>query len=265
MFHSGPARLGSFEEILIAVAVDRDKVLQAAQKLVEKKRYDKAVAEYQKLVADDPKDVRTLLKIGDLYLKMEQFADAIVTYERVGQFYSTQGFHLKAIAVFKQIREIVHKHVPHLEDRFGHIVPKLAETYAALGLTSDALAAYDEVATRYQRAGREHDAIDVFRKLVDLDPQNPLPYLRLAEAFIRVKDIDNAIQRFGAAAEILLKLGRRDDALKVVDTAAPANTIYVNDWYAAGSSGAFVIENWVMAVPSNGSFIRSTERIWLFS
>jgi tetratricopeptide (TPR) repeat protein len=199
------------------VAVDRDKILQAAQKLVEKKRYDKAVAEYQKLVADDPKDVRTLLKIGDLYLKMEQYADAIVTYERVGQFYSTQGFHLKAIAVYKQIREIVHKHVPHLEDRFGHIVPKLAETYHQLGLTSDALAAYDEVATRYQKAGRDRDAIDVFRKVVDLDPQNPLAHLRLGEAFLRVRDVDNAIERFGAAAEILLRLGRRDDALKVVE------------------------------------------------
>jgi tetratricopeptide (TPR) repeat protein len=199
------------------VAVDRDKVLQAAQKLVEKKRYDKAVVEYQKLVADDPKDVRTLLKIGDLYLKMEQYADAIVTYERVGQFYSTQSFHLKAIAVYKQIREIIHKHVPGLEDRFGHIVPKLAETYAQLGLTSDALAAYDEVATRYQRAGRERDAIDVFRKIVDLDPQNPLPHLRLGEALIRVREIDDAITRFGTAAEILLKLGRRDDALKVVE------------------------------------------------
>ncbi len=199
------------------MAVDRDKVLQAAQKLVEKKRYDKAIVEYQRLVVDDPKDVRTLLKIGDLYLKMEQHADAIGTYERVGQFYSTQGHHLKAIAVYKQIREIIHKHVPHLEDRFGHIVPKLAETYTQLGLTSDALAAYDEVATRYQRAGRDRDAIDVFRKVVDLDPQNPLPHLRLAEAFMRVKDVDNAIQRFGAAAEILLKLGRRDDALKVVE------------------------------------------------
>ncbi|MFT3767726.1 MAG: tetratricopeptide repeat protein [Minicystis sp.] len=199
------------------MAVDRDKILQAAQKLVEKKRYDKAVAEYQKLVVDDPKDVRTLLKIGDLYLKMEQYAEAIITYERVGQFYSTQGFHLKAIAVFKQIREIIHKHVPHLEDRFGHIVPKLAETYHQLGLTSDALAAYDEVATRYQKAGRDRDAIDVFRKVVDLDPQNPLAHLRLGEAFLRVRDVDSAIQRFGAAAEILLKLGRRDDALKVVE------------------------------------------------
>lgn len=205
------------EEIPTVVAVDREKVLQNAQKLVEKKRYDKAVVEYQKLVADDPKDVRTLLKIGDLYLKMEQYVEAITTYEGVGQFYFAQGFGVKAIAVYKQIREIILKHVPHLEDRFGHVVPRLAEIYTQLGLVSDALASYDEVATRFQRAGRDHDAIDIFRKVVDLDPQNPLPYLRLAEAFVRVRDLDNAIQRFGAAAEILLKLGRRDDALKVVE------------------------------------------------
>ena len=34
---------------------------------------------------------------------------------------------------------------------------------------------------------------------------------------MRVRDVDDAIQRFAAAAEILLKLGRRDDALKVVE------------------------------------------------
>ncbi|WP_437671731.1 tetratricopeptide repeat protein [Sorangium sp. So ce131] len=199
------------------MAVDRDKVLQAAQKLVERKRFDRAIAEYQKLVAEDPKDVRTLLKIGDLYLKMEEYVEAITTYERVGQFYSLQGFALKAIAVYKQIREIIHKHVPQYEDRFGHIVPRLAEIYTQLGLTSDALAAYDEVATRLVRAGRDRDAIDIFKRVVDLDPNNPLPYLRLAETLIRVRDYDGAIQRFGTAAEILLKLGRRDDALKVVE------------------------------------------------
>ncbi|WP_437276177.1 tetratricopeptide repeat protein [Sorangium sp. So ce375] len=199
------------------MAVDRDKVLQTAQKLVERKRFDKAIAEYQKLVADDPKDVRTLLKIGDLYLKTEEYVEAITTYERVGQFYSLQGFALKAIAVYKQIREIIHKHVPQYEDRFGHIVPRLAEIYTQLGLTSDALAAYDEVATRLLRAGRDRDAIDIFKRVVDLDPNNPLAYLRLAEALIRVRDYDAAIQRFGTAAELLLKLGRRDDALKVVE------------------------------------------------
>src|SRR5262249_17511111 len=151
------------------------------------------------------------------FLKMEEYVEAISTYERVGQFYSLQGFALKAIAVYKQIREIIHKHVPQYEDRFGHIVPRLAAIYAQLGLTSDALAAYDDVVARLLRQGRERDAIDILRKVVDLDPNNPLPYLRLAEALIRVRDYDNAIQRFATAAEILLKLERRDDALKVVE------------------------------------------------
>jgi tetratricopeptide (TPR) repeat protein len=199
------------------VAVDREKVIQAAQKLVEKKRYDKAVEEYQKILAEDPRDVRTLLKVGDLRLKAEQYTEAITTYETVGQFYSQGGFLPKALAVYKQIREIIKKHVPHLEDRFGHVVPRLAEIYSQLGYMGDALATYDELAQRLQSAGRERDVIDVFRKVTELDPTNPLPLLRLADAYMRVRDIDSAIQKLAAAAEILHKLGRRDEALKVVE------------------------------------------------
>src|SRR5690242_18620833 len=62
------------------VAIDRDKLLQSAAKLVEKKRYDKAVLEYQKVVQHDPKDARTLLKIGDLYSRLKDFASAVATY-----------------------------------------------------------------------------------------------------------------------------------------------------------------------------------------
>jgi tetratricopeptide (TPR) repeat protein len=199
------------------VAIDRERVLAAAQKYVEKKRYDRAVIEYQRVIQEDPNDARTLLKIGDLQSKMEAYADAVATYERVGKFYSSQGFALKAIAVYKQIREIIAKHLPQLEDRYAHITPKLAELYQQLGLTSDALAAFDEVATRLQRQSRDQDAIEVFRKIVELDPTNPLPHLRLAEALSRVKDVDSAVHEFGTAAQQLAKLGRRDDALKVLE------------------------------------------------
>ncbi len=199
------------------MAINRDKILQEAQKLVDKKKFDKAIAELQKVVADDPADVRTLLKIGDLYLRLDQHADAIATYERVGNFYSEQGFAVKAVAVYKQIREIVQKHAPHLEDRFGHVVPKLAELLTQLDLRSDALAYYDEMATRLQRVGRERDAIDVFRKIVQLDPQNPVSHLRLADAYTRVRDFDSAVTEYSQAAEILLRIDRKDDALRVVE------------------------------------------------
>ena len=48
------------------LSLEREKVLQAAQKYVEKKKYDRAIAEYQKIIQEDPNDARTLLKIGDL-------------------------------------------------------------------------------------------------------------------------------------------------------------------------------------------------------
>jgi tetratricopeptide (TPR) repeat protein len=199
------------------VAIDRERILVAAQKYVEKKRYDRAAIEYQKILQEDPSDARILLKLGDLQSKMEAYADAVATYDRVGKFYASQGFALKAIAVFKQIREIIARHVPALDEKYAHITPKLAELYQQLGLTSDALAALDEVATRLQRQNRDPEAIDVFRRIVELDPTNPLPHLRLAEAYSRVKDIDAAVLEFGTASGQLLKLGRRDDALKVID------------------------------------------------
>ncbi len=199
------------------MAIDREKILALAQKHVEKKRYDKAVIEYQKVIQEDPNDARTLLKIGDLQSKMEEYAGAIATYERVGRFYATQGFSQKAIAVYKQIREIISKHVPDLEEKYGHVAPKLAELYQQLGLTSDALAALDEVATRLHRQGREQEAVEIFRKIVEIDPTSPLPHLRLAEALSRGKDIDGAVSEFAHAADLLAKSGRRDDALKVIE------------------------------------------------
>ncbi|HEY5375756.1 MAG TPA: tetratricopeptide repeat protein, partial [Polyangiaceae bacterium] len=90
--------------------IDREKTLQAAQKYIEKKRYDRAIAEYQRIVQDDPNDARTLLKIGDLQARLQAYPEAIATYDRVGQYYSAQGFALKAIAVYKQIRELIKKH-----------------------------------------------------------------------------------------------------------------------------------------------------------
>lgn len=199
------------------MAIDRDKLLQSAAKLIEKKKYDKAIVEYQRIVQHDPKDARTLLKIGDLYSRLKDFASAVATYERVASLYASQGFHLKAIAVYKQIREIIHKQAPELGTRYSHITPRLADIYAELNLVTDALAAYDEVATDYQRAGRDHDAIKVFQKTVALDPKNPLPHLRLAEARCRVRALDEAIDSFWTAAELLLGLRRPDDALKVIE------------------------------------------------
>ncbi len=199
------------------MALDREKVLQAALRFAEKKKYDKAIIEYRRLLAEDPSDTRTLLKVGDLQSRMADHAGAIATYDQVATKYAEGGFFLKAIAVYKQIREILKKHAPELAPRYVYITPRLARIYEQLNLVSDALTAWDEVATQLQAAGKERDALEAFKKTVELDPMNPLPHLRLAEACCKLQELDSAIESFWTAAELLLGMKRPDDALKVIE------------------------------------------------
>ncbi len=199
------------------MAFDREKTLQIAQKYIEKRKYDRAILEYQKVVQHEPNDARTLLRIGDLQARLGTHAEAIATYDRVALYYAGRGFSLKAIAVLKQISELIDRHAPHLADQYSHVLPKLAQIYAELGLTNDALATYDAVARGLQNRGRDRDAVEIIRRMVALERSNPLPHLRLAEALCRVSRVDEATEHFWSAAQLLTQQGRPDDALKVLE------------------------------------------------
>jgi tetratricopeptide (TPR) repeat protein len=207
--------LGRISEALLAF--DREKTLQVAQKYIEKRKYDRAILEYQKVVEHDPTDARTLLRIGDLQARLGSHAHAIATYDRVALYYAGRGFSLKAVAVLKQISELIDRHAPQLADQYGHVAPKLAQIYAELGLINDALATYDAVARRLQNRGRDRDAVEIIRRMVALERSNPLPYLRLAEALCRVSRVDEAVEHFWSASQLLTQQGRPDDSLKVLE------------------------------------------------
>ncbi len=199
------------------MAIDKEKTLQAAQRAVEKKKYDLAIEEYRKLATAEKNDPRWLLKIGDLQQKKGDPPGAIGTYEEVARFYGAQGFHLKAVAVYNTLRDLLSRQPPALQSKYAHVPVKLAELYEKLQLTSDALATWDSIADRLQKEGREKEAVDVYKRIVGLDPSNPLAHLRLAEALSRIKDVEGAISEFAATATQLQAQGRIDDALKVYE------------------------------------------------
>jgi tetratricopeptide (TPR) repeat protein len=199
------------------VAIDKEKTLQAAQRAIEKKKYDLAIEEYRKLAAAEKNDPRWLLKVGDTQQKKGDFAAAIGSYEEVARFYASQGFHLKAVAVYNTVRDLLGKQPPHVQTQYAHVPVKLAELYEKLQLTSDALATWEQIADRLVRDGREREAIEIYRRIVGLDPSNPIAHLRLAEALSRNKDVEGAIGEFAATAEQLTAQKRIDDALKVYE------------------------------------------------
>src|SRR5581483_6566209 len=73
--------------------MDKNKVIDAAAKLIAKGAFDKAVKEYQRVLEMDPDDVRVLQKLAELYQKMNRKSDA-ADFEKVARTYSQQGFYL---------------------------------------------------------------------------------------------------------------------------------------------------------------------------
>jgi pilus assembly protein FimV len=191
------------------VAFNKEKVMDAARKFVDKGQIDKAVKEYLRIVQEDPKDVRVWLKIGDLYAKKGAKQDATETYLKVARFYHEQGFFLKAVAVYKQILK--------LDPRLVDVILKLAELYRQLGLMSDAMQHYESVAAHFHREGDTRQALDTVKKLVDLDPENIATRIKLAELYSKEGLVEEAVLQFNMACEQLRRQGRQDDFIKVAE------------------------------------------------
>jgi tetratricopeptide (TPR) repeat protein len=191
------------------VAVNRTKVLEAAQKFLSKGQYDKAIAEYQKLVNEDPRDVRTLLKIGDLHTKRNKPKDAIDVYQKVAELYAKQGFFLKAVAVYKQILKLDATHIDSSQ--------KLAKMYEELALTSDALSTYEQVADAYLAQGQAQKALETMERMVELDGSNISVRIKYAEALSKAEKPKEAAKAFAEGAHLLKEQGRMDDYLRVVE------------------------------------------------
>jgi tetratricopeptide (TPR) repeat protein len=191
------------------VAFNKEKVMDAARKFVDKGQIDKAVKEYLRIVQEDPKDVRVWLKIGDLYAKKGAKQDATETYQKVARFYHEQGFFLKAVAVYKQILK--------LDPRQVDVTLKLAELYRQLGLMSDAMQHYEAVAAHFHREGNTKEALDTVKKLVDLDPENIATRIKLAELYSKEGLVDDAVMQFSVACDQLRRQNRQDDFIKVAE------------------------------------------------
>lgn len=201
-------------------AIDRGKVRRAAQKLAKRKKYGEAIAEYLKL-AEDPDDTAPWLTISDLYLKMGEHVASVAAFERFVEGLVRTGMCITVLEFYRSMYMAIHPYVPHLDERLGHLVPRIAEIYAQLDREGEGgIFIWDYPRPAWSMPSNfrssEPAVIDLLCKVIDLDPNNPLPYLNLAEALIRVGDVDSAIKRFGTAAEIYLARGRHDAAQSIV-------------------------------------------------
>src|ERR1700730_13929358 len=155
------------------MAATRDQVLQSAEKLLSRGKLDQALKEYLRVLEDNAKDISTLNKVGDLYVRMNRPGDSIPYFARIADFYSKDGFFLNAIELYKKINKI--------DPAQLEVYDKLAELYHKQGLVQDSRSQYQVLADHYQKNNRLKDAIVVYKKMAAIDSGDLRIEVRLAD------------------------------------------------------------------------------------
>ncbi len=197
---------------------NKQKALSAAEKFVQQGKLQNAIAEYEKVLKADPKELTVSNTIGDLYARLGQGDKAVESFKSVGDAYAAQGFTVKAIAMYKKLTKLK----PTLES-----VLRLAELYTQQGLFNDARAQYLQVAEEFLRSGELEQAVRIFQKTLEMDPENVAMRTRLAEVYIRLNKKTEAWQLFAAAADSLRargQLGPAEEILNRMLTLDPSNS-----------------------------------------
>ncbi len=196
----------------------KQKALSAAEKFVQQGKLQNAIAEYDKILKSDPNDLTISNTIGDLYARLGDGDSAIECFKKVGDAYAAQGFTVKGIAMYKKIAKLR----PSVEGSL-----KLAELYTQQGLFNDARAQYLQVAEDFMKHGELEQAVRLFQKVLEMDPENVPMRVKLAEVYVRMGKKKEAWELFSAAAESLRSRGSlaaAEDILKRLLALDPSNS-----------------------------------------
>jgi len=189
------------------LAANKDKLLESAQKNLKKKQVSKAIKDYAKIVEIDPADVRSRQKLAELYVRTNKNTEAYEQYESVAKYFSSNGFHLKAIAIYKQMQSLDPSQIS--------IFNRLAELNEKQGLLGNAMAEYRNLVSYFERNGMIADVIKTLEKMRELDPDNLNIRIKLAEVYANNERQDDGLEELEAALGVLSEKGAYDKILKL--------------------------------------------------
>ena len=197
------------------MAIDRAETLKKAEKLLRQGKLDLAIAEYLRLVEDQPRDWNSRNALGDLYVRASQPDRAVAQYTQIADHLFTEGFYPKAAALYKKILKIT----PDEESVQLH----LGEISAKQGLLADAKAYFVTVGNKRKARGDQAGADEIIVRLGSLDPSDYEARAVAAQTLERGGDTIAAAMQYRAMHADLTEKGRTDEATKALQQAVRLN------------------------------------------
>ncbi|MDA8088021.1 MAG: tetratricopeptide repeat protein, partial [Nitrospiraceae bacterium] len=228
---------------------DKAFIIREAQKYLAKGQIDKAIAEWESLLASSP-DANSYNTAGDLYLRKNDRTSAVEKFHRAAEIFRKEGFSLKALAIYKKIL---------------NIAPSDARSLLALGelseeknISADAVKYYMTAADIFLREGRKDEAVFAYSKISGLQPDDLVLRKRLAEIFSKEGFVEETSQEYVEIARLLESSGEAGEAIGYLERAVeikPGNraalTAIASLYERLGDRGR-AIENLKLAIARTG-------------
>ena len=186
--------------------MDREETLRRAEKLLRQGRLDAAIAEYARILEEQPRDWATANLLGDLHVRAGQIDQAVAQYARIAEHFAREGFVAKASALYKKIVKI------HPDDDKAML--RTAELSVQQGLTADARLQLQALFQQRLRRGAAAAAAEAAMAYAAVDPTDPAGRFEAARMFADLGDTAGAAAQLRAAGETLLDAGKTADAAR---------------------------------------------------
>jgi tetratricopeptide (TPR) repeat protein len=168
---------------------------RSARRSFLKKKWAKAIEEYQKCLAEDDSNLPVVNLIGDAHYRKKDAEEAFEHYRQVLEAYEAEGLYDNAIAMAKKILRI------EPEETGMHL--KLAQLYTDQSFLADAL---NHLKTYVKSAGKHLDERalrSIYQKMAGIPNENPNLWDEIAKSYQNLDINDPELDRImtpGSAA-----------------------------------------------------------------
>jgi len=189
------------------MSFDKRRALQNALLYTQQGKWDRAIAEYQAIRKAEPADLSVCNNLGDLFARAGRPAEAIEQYRTLGESYRTDGLSVKAIAVYKKIAK--------LDPAWTDAYLACGELYLEQGLVGEAKLQFATAAQLFAKAGETGKVVEIYQRLVQLDPTNLSLLTKLADLLAR-QGAPGAAAEYERAARLAEAAGQLPEAQRLL-------------------------------------------------
>jgi tetratricopeptide (TPR) repeat protein len=195
--------------------IDRAVTLRNAEKLIRQGKLEAAIAEFVRIVEDQPQDWNAKNTLGDLYARAGQVDKAIDQFMEIADNLNDEGAVAKAGAIYKKVIKLKPDHERGLW--------QVSEILANQKLYVDARTNLNKLIELRRAKGDTRGALQAKVRLGSLDPEDYESRRSGAAARIEMGDVAGAMRDLKEIAGELSDKGRQAEAIDVLREAANLN------------------------------------------